>query len=271
MRPPHTKPLHRRSLLVLVAVLAACGGETGDDGGGDGGGNDGGNGADDAGAPDPAWVRGTSESPVAMDCTRTRSELEVSGAPAVAVDDTVIFAGYEQVSGNNQDPLVVRFDGDAQTWCEHHEQTPPDGRAVGLTWDGGDTLYVVYTVDGGGSGFDAHVDGWQDSYGMGGGPKVSVLLAVDAEDGSPTHGTYVISKLSNGNTNTHGPREAPFVESDGSVGFRGESAFQPLNPDKTTMTCTEYPFDTFARFSADLSTVLCAESTNCLASTPCEG
>jgi hypothetical protein len=244
--------------LAVSVLLVSCGGASGSDGSGDGG------------QPDPAWERGYSESPVAIDCSRTRPELEASGAPAVNVDGAAIFAGYEQASGNNQDPVVVRFDGETQTWCQRHEQTPPDGRAVGLTWDGGDTLYVVCTVDGGGSGFDAHVDGWQDSYGMGGGPKVSVLLAVDAATGEPTHGTYVISKLSNGNTNSHGPREAPFVEANGSVGFRGASAFQPLNPDKSTMTCTDYPFDTLARFDADLSTLQCAESTNCLASAPCE-
>ncbi len=256
------------AIVVITNLATACAGSPSDDGGNDDASEDGGTQAD-GGDPDPSWDRGFTEDAIAISCSMTREDLESSGAAAVHIGDASIYAGYEQVSGNNQDPVLVRIDGDSQSWCQHHEETPPDGRALGLTWDGGERLYAVYTVDGGGSGFDAHVDGWLASYGMGGGPKVSVLLAVDAGTGIPAHGTYVTARLSDGKTNTHRPREAPLVETTGTVAFRGSSAFRPLNPDTSTMMCSDYPFDSFARFDADLASMICAQTSNCEATTPC--
>ncbi|HEU4538491.1 MAG TPA: hypothetical protein VFS00_30430, partial [Polyangiaceae bacterium] len=58
----------------------------------------------------------------------------------------------------------------------------------------------------------------------------------------------------------------------GAVEYHGTSAHKPLGADgKNPMGCTDYPFDTTYRFSPDLSTLLCAASTNCTSNVvPCD-
>lgn len=181
-----------------------------------------------------------------------------------------IYVGYEQL-GQNQNPIVVRFDGGAETYCVRNEVESPDGRALGITWDGGPVAYVVYTIVGGGSAFDAKAKGkWLDGYGNGGASsKVSFLGAIDAANGELQFGTFVIAKKADGKTNTHAPTDAITRLADGRLEFRGSSAFQPMNPDKSVMQCTAYPFDTRYIFSADLGTLTCSSSTNCTGTTPC--
>lgn len=228
----------------------------------------------DGGAPAPpaplaaaGWKDAFDASGKGLRCAMTKEEM--SSAPSVTFGDTTIFVGFEQI-GDNQDPLVVRYDGAKQTYCTHHEREPPDGRALGIAWDGGSTAYVVYTIVGGGSALDkAAKGGWLESYGRGGGPKVSVLGAVDAASGALTAATFVIAKKNDGSTNTHTPTGAPIRREDGRIELRGSSAFQPVNPDRTPMTCTDYPFATQYVLSADLRALECSSSTNCTAKAPC--
>lgn len=96
----------------------------------------------------------------------------------VTLGDTTLFVGFEQTGADNQDPLIARYDGDRRVYCVHHENDGPDGRAVGLTWSGGEYTYVVYTIVGGGSDLEGK-QGWLGAYApgalRGGGPKVSYV------------------------------------------------------------------------------------------------
>jgi len=190
--------------------------------------------------------------------------------PSLAIGNARLFVGFEQV-GQNQNPILARFDGGAPTYCVKHETEGPDGRALGVTWDGGAVAYVVYTIVGGGSAFDAKAKGqWLDRYGDGGGSsKVSVIGAVDAKTGALSYATFVIAKKQDGKTNTHAPADAITVTPQATLEFRGSSAFQPMNPDRSIMECTNYPFDTRYVFSADLKTLVCSSSTNCTSKVPC--
>lgn len=196
--------------------------------------------------------------------------MKAAGAASLTIGSTTLVVGYEQI-GQNQDPVFVRFDGETKRYCEHHERETPDGRAYGVTWNGGKTAFVVYSIVGGGSAFDAKAKGsWQDRYGDGGASsKVSYVGEVETDFGTLVRGTFVLAKKKDGKTNSHAPADAPIVLSSGDLEFQGESAFQPMNPDKSIMTCTDYPFSTRYVFSADLKTLRCASSTNCTSATPC--
>ena len=201
-------------------------------------------------------------------------ETELSDLPHVTVDNVTIYVGYEQVSGENQDPLVARYDDGQLVWCRHHEQQGPDGRAVGITWDGSEMAYVVYTIVGGGSGLEGQ-GGWLPSYApgaiSGGGPRVSYVGRVRATDGELLSGTFIIAVKSDHTVNTHSPAGAVTVLTDGSIEFLGESAHKPIDADgASAMDCTDYPFDSRYRFTPDLSRLVCADCTNCVSQRPCE-
>ncbi len=200
-------------------------------------------------------------------CTVTAQALKDSGLAQVTHGTQTLYVGWDQVSGNNQDPVVAFVDEDEVKWCKHHENDGPDARALGLAWDGGPEAYVVYSVVGGGSDLENH-GGWLNSYApgaiSGGGPKVSVLGRVDLSGGEILSSTFIIAVTEAGKVNGMKPEAAPVVLADGSVEFRGSSAHKPIGVDKkSSMACTDYPFDATYRFSADLSTLVCAQSTNC--------
>ncbi len=194
----------------------------------------------------------------AGDCASSADDLLAAGLPHLGFADTTLFVGYEQ-AGNNQNPLVIRFDGATQTYCQKHETEGPDGRAWGLTWNGGDVAYVVYTVVGGGTALEGK-GGWLESYApgaiSGGGPKVSVVGRVSVPDGTLTAATFVIAVTSANKVNTHTPAGPVTVLSDGSVEFLGASAHKPIDSNKKAMDCTDYPFDSRYRFSADSGNAL---------------
>ncbi len=277
---------------IVSLVLGACGGDSGADdskSGGDGDGAPNGDGdapgdGDSDGDGDgehsgEAPVPGVSQegwqsafADVGVECGADESAF--SGAASVTIGATTLYVGYEQVSGNNQDPVVARFDDGELVYCRYHEDDGPDGRAVGLTWNGGDEAYVVYTVVGGGTDLEGK-GGWLSAYApgaiSGGGAKVSYLGRVDVTTGELRSGTFIISVLMSGSVNTHNPSAAPTVLEDGTVQFLGESAHKPIDSSGTaSMDCTDYPFDTKYVFSSDLTELVCAESSNCVAQTPCD-
>lgn len=266
--------------VLLVALASACHGAGGESE--TGGGTDGGptsaatteaTGATTltTGPAAPGWERSFVADPVALRCGMSEDEVAATAAARLTFGAATIYVGYEQ-DGLNQDPVFARYDGGVQVYCEHHEQESPDGRAYGLTWDGGPTAYVVYTIVGGGSAFDEKgKGGWLDRYGDGGGSsKVSFVGEVETASGTLTRGTFVIAKKMDGKTNTHTPTDAPIVLASDEIEFRGDSAFQPMNPDQTIMQCSDYPFHTRYVFSADLAALVCSSSTMCVATTPCE-
>jgi hypothetical protein len=224
--------------------------------------------------PGPAaegWESAYLEDSAGASCEDDEGAL--SELPHVTIGDSTIYAGYRQASGNNQNPIVARFDAGTRVWCVEHEDDGPDGRAVGVTWDGGDYAYVVYTVVGGGTDLEGH-DGWLASYApgaiSGGGPKVSVVGRVSALDGALDTATFVIAVRSAGEVNTHNPAGAVTVLEDGNVEFLGSSAHKPIDANgQRSMDCTDYPFESRYRFSADLRELVCADCTNCVSERPC--
>jgi hypothetical protein len=235
------------------------------------------------GPGDGDWETAFTADPVGMNCSSTLAELEAAGAAMIKRGAVTLVVGYEQL-GQNQDPVLLRFDDGERTYCQYHEQEPPDGRAYGITWDGGPVAYVVYSIVGGGSAFDSlAAQGWIASYGDGGGSsKVMVLGSVDTASGSVQQATFEPAKRDNGSkTNTLGPAGPIVVLEDGSLEVVGNSAFAPLNPDKSGMCLpdVEYPSaldgargpNFLGRFSPDLSMMVCASTAGCSNVTvPCE-
>lgn len=219
---------------------------------------------------------------VGVTCEMTFEQMKASSAPYIESGNTTIFVGFQQY-GNNQDPVFFRFDGGQKVYCEHHEQQAPDGRALGITWDGGPTAYVVYTIVGGGTALEtAAGGGWLTRYGDGGGSAaVSVIGEVETQFGTLKRATFVTARRDNNTkTNTLRPAGALKVLTDGSLEFIGYSAFGPLNPDKSAMCVpsVEYPSaldgamgpSYLARFAPDLGSVRCASTAGCsLVKTPC--
>lgn len=235
-----------------------------------------GTGQTEAGAPSKGSGSGFTwafaASSVAFDCNDSLAAIVAKNATHVTVDGSTIFAGMQQVSGNDQDPVVARFDAaGTKIFCEHSKRGGGiDGRAFGVTWDGKDALYVVYTIVGGGTLFDAAAKGgWLSGYGDGGGSsKVTVIGALDTSTGVVKRATFVASRVvKNGQTktNTLVPADAVHVLDDGSLEFLGAPAYCTLNPDKSSMCdpakTADYPKGYRARFSADLSTMSCASAT----------
>ncbi len=206
------------------------------------------------------------------------AQLRASRTPRLAFGRTVVFAGFRQ-RGDNQDPVFARFDGGRKVYCRHHEQEPPDGRAVGLTWDGGRTAYVLYTVVGGGTALEAPARrGWLQRYGDGGGSSaVTVLGRVELGAGTLERATFLVARLrkqGTDKTNTIVPVASPVVTASGLVAVRARSAFSPLNPDRSRMCApgSEYPSPQPGRadgasyvgmFTADLGSLACARTWGC--------
>jgi hypothetical protein len=203
--------------------------------------------------------------------------LKASGTPRLTVGRTTVFVGFQQF-GTNQDPVFVRFDGSRKVYCEHHEHQAPDGRAVGITWDGGPKAYVLYTVVGGGTDLEARSGrGWLRSYGNGGASsKVTVLGEVELRSGTVRRATFLVARVvKNGQpkTNTIVPAAAPLVTPRGVAVF-AKSAFSPLNPDFSLMCSggSEYPSpgpgradgaSYIAVFAAGLGSLTCARTWGC--------
>lgn len=261
--------------LTIVGLMIAASSGCGDDAGGDA--ND--EGAETGSAPPPGMSAAGWESVYVdggvggLDCEQGEADMAASGAPSLRFGDTTIYVGYRQL-GDNQDPVVARFDGGTKVWCRTHETEGPDGRALALTWNGGDHAYVVYTIVGGGSSLEGK-GGWLSAYApgsiSGGGPKVSVVGRVAVDDGALASATFVIAVKSDNQVNSHGPRGAVTVLDDGNVEFLGSSAHKPIDADgQQAMDCTDYPFDSKYVFSPDLSTLVCADCSQCVSQQPCE-
>lgn len=259
---------HHLLLHAMFAATVACSGDPSSETDGDDS-----NASGEApvpGAAQSGWDSAFADTTVA--CGSDQASFE--GAASVNVGGTTLYVGHEQVSANNQDPVLARFDDGELVYCNYHEDDGPDGRAVGLTWDGGEFAYVVYTIVGGGSDLEGK-GGWLTSYApgaiSGGGAKVSYVGRVSATSGDLESGTFIISVVSSGEVNSHSPVAAPTVLQDGTVEFLGESAHKPIDADgQSSMNCTDYPFDSRYVLSADLSEVVCAESSNCVSQMPCE-
>lgn len=263
---------------MLLWVGCGDGGDSDASGTSDGGNrNDGGTGGGSEGGtrppPGPSAEGWQSDFAKAAGIRCDAAASEFAALPSVTVGTSTMYVGFRQATSINQNPIVARFDDGELVYCVEHEDDPPDARAVGITWNGGDHAYVVYTVVGGGTDLEGK-GGFLSSYApgaiSGGGPNVSVVGRVAAATGELETATFVIAVKSDNKVNTHNPAGAVRVLEDGTVEFLGESAHKPIDADgRSAMNCTDYPFESRYRFSADLRTLVCADCTNCQSQRPC--
>ena len=183
-----------------------------------------------------------------FDCASTEATVAAAGGPRLTFGSSTIYIGTRQISAINQDPVMVRFDGGARTWCRDDiEATGADGRGYGLLWDGDDALYAAFSVDGTQGTSDTQFQrftgaGWLPGYGSGGGPKVAVLLRIAPADGEPQLGTFLRAQLTSGRTNSFTVTDLSLVGD--VIRIDGASFFSPLDVDRSRLTCTgSSPFD----------------------------
>lgn len=199
----------------------------------------------------------------------TLAEVLASGAAVINHENTYFAIGYRQVTANNQDPILLRFDDGSLTWAKtDYETSGDDGTGRGLILDPNTMqMHAVFTATGtqGSSQQDYRrytSEGWQPTYGQGGGASVVVLLSIDPDTGTPQSGTYVVARLSNGNANTM--RATGLNYTDGGIELQAASFFSPLNVDGNPLICNgSSPFSYRLLLELDLSNALSAEAENC--------
>ncbi|GAB4516064.1 MAG: hypothetical protein OHK0046_20640 [Anaerolineae bacterium] len=205
-----------------------------------------------------------------INCAGSEADL-ANGSTSVTVGSTTIYTGYHQISGNNQNPIIARYDSGVRVWCrDDYEQTGDDGRGYGLLYDG-TNLYAVFSATGTQSGPNYTRwtgSGWLASYGNGGGAKVAIVLRINPADGEPLSGSYLYSKLSNGKTNSFAVTNLTITSSN-TLFINGDAWFSPLNTDRSAMTCSgSSPFKYRLEMSLDLSTALGAAADGCVDNSP---
>lgn len=194
------------------------------------------------------------------------ADITGSGAAFVQSGNRRIFIGTHQASALNQNPIIASSTDGVLDWVvADYETGANDGEGMGLLWDQADRLYAAFTITGNDvlniSLARFSTTGWQTFYGSGGGPRATFLLRIDPSDGQPMTGTFVIARLSNGNTNNMIPVDLEFLGN--RVILRAESFFSPLRVDKERMVQDDSgtsPFDYRIMFSPDLSQALVAEA-----------
>lgn len=184
--------------------------------------------------------------------------------------------GYNQASGNNQNPFVVKENAAGeQVWRITHETTGVDGRATLIAVDSRNRPWVVFSLDGGSNSGDyltkKEVEGqafsgvFQSSYGNGGGPKVSVLARLNPSSGKIEKGSFVTARLTSGNTNTLNIKKLGFKDS--APAFEVSSAAWPPGagrsysrfPDITDADRVDGAFKVYYEMNEDLSAITKAE------------
>lgn len=194
--------------------------------------------------------------------TDNESTLIDNGVAVVSNNNTNIYIGTNQVSNNNQDPILTSFTNGTRDWTTTDiETTGVDSRGIALLWDGNNELYAAFTTDGTQGSVSEDFrrftnDGWLKTYGQGGGAKATVLLKIDPNTGMGIvgNGTFVSALLSNGNTNTLVPTNMSF--SGTNIILEADSFFSPrrITKDKMVQTTSgNSPFDYTITFNNSLT------------------
>lgn len=202
--------------------------------------------------------------------TRNASEAEIiaTGANSVTFGSQTVYIGTDQVSGDNQDPIVRSFDpiNPENNWIrQDFETTGTDGRGLGLIWTG-TALYGVFSVDGtqGTAAEDFRratgnvKQEWLRSFGSGEG-KVAVIGQIDPATGALLKAAY-LSAINNGKTNSLFVTGAT-VNSTGNLVISAKSFFRPRRPNGNPLTKDQgntqgSPFDYTVEITADLTEVI---------------
>lgn len=198
----------------------------------------------------------------------SEATIAATGAAKIQIGNQTIYIGTQQVSSDNQNPVIVSFDSTnpANNWTRtDYEITGADGRGYGLFWSGSQ-LYGVFSVDGTQGTADQdfrRVSGdatqsWLRSYGAGGGAKVAVLAQINLATGEMTDAVYLSAILSNGNSNSLAITGLS-TNAAGNVVVEAQSYFAPRRPDgkaMTQLTTETSPFDYKLEITSDLKTVI---------------
>ncbi|MGD1851273.1 MAG: hypothetical protein ACFCBU_11935 [Cyanophyceae cyanobacterium] len=233
-------------------------------------GDSGGDGGNNAGDGNGGAIASSVSGAISFACNESESTLRTRGVTRITQGQSTIYVGFVQVSPNNQDPRIARFDNGQQVWCrEDYEITGDDSTGYGLVWDGGDRLYAAFTSTGsrGTPNQDFRrfaTNGWLSSYGAGGGPSVTVLAQISPNTGDVRRATFISALQSNGSSNSLRLTELGLGTN--TVTIRANSAFSPRRPDRSAFSCTATGvggFDYTATFTADLSTVTQAGAPGC--------
>lgn len=175
----------------------------------------------------------------------SRAEIAALGGARVKMGSQTIFIGTQQVSSNNQNPIIASFDSKRakNNWVRtNYEVTGTDGRGYGLFWSG-KNLYGIFSVDGTQGNPDqdfrqaaADADqAWLRSYGQGGGAKISVIAKINPATGRMTDAAHLSSILSNGNSNSLAIANLK-VNASGKLIVKADSWWAPRQPDGQAMT-----------------------------------
>lgn len=180
----------------------------------------------------------------ALKCaTATERTFRNSNAAALTAGNRNVYAAYNQVSGDNQNPIIAAYSavtGDEIFCREDYETTPVDGRAAGLHWNG-THLYVYIRVDGGFTGgpllaaASDNVRGWTRSVGPANSGNFAVVARVDPDNGDITGAAFITAILSNGKSNSVGVKDFQCTL-EGVVRVRADSFFSPRRIDGSAMT-----------------------------------
>ena len=208
-------------------------------------------------------------SPQTLSCSDSKAALQAKRCSQVcsSATGTCFFLGYRQVSANNQDPILIRFDGASQAWCQTQiETTGDDGFGIGLLWnDETNAMYGAFTSKGTqspGVQYQAWTaGGWIPSFfgpvASSNNVKVSVILKLDAATGVPSKGTFIGARLTSGEANQLLVSQMAFASND-EVVIAAESTFRPVdNPSSNpvrTMVCTgSSPLPAYFKFDSNLT------------------
>lgn len=199
----------------------------------------------------------------------TLSQARATGTVRIESGNTVFVAGYRQVSGNNQNPIIARYDNGRLTWSRtDYETGRADGRAYGLVYDPSrNVLYAAFSVDGGQAGSVGYErftrSGWLTSYGRGGGAKASMIAQINPTSGAPMRGTFITSELTNGRTNTVVVTALSFPNAS-SLEVRANAWFHPRRTNGSRYTCSgSSPFRYKVVLNSNLTSAISASAPGC--------
>ncbi|MEL7226267.1 MAG: hypothetical protein AAGL17_15860, partial [Cyanobacteria bacterium J06576_12] len=199
----------------------------------------------------------------------TQAQIIASGANSITIGSQTIYIGTEQVSSNNQNPILRSFDpkNPKNNWKRRDIETSgTDGRGYGLLWTG-KSLYGVFSVDGtqnDGTDFRKAASGaqqnWLKSYGFGGGARIGVIGQIDPSTGKLLKAAHLSAITSSGRTNTLNISDAT-VNGKGNLVIKAKSFFSPRQPDGSAKeqkpgNNADSPFDYTVELTSDLSRVV---------------
>lgn len=175
----------------------------------------------------------------------TEADIQSKQKTNIAVGDTTLYIGYNQVSSNNKDPWVASFTNGKLNWYrKDYEVTDDDSQGTHLLWNSNSkTLYAAFTATGtqGTAQEDFRrfaTNGWLKSYtnyspGGGGGGKVAILTKIDFSTGNITAASF-LTALNGTKTNSVSVTNLSF--SGNNLVVEADSAFAPRKADRTAMT-----------------------------------